>query len=45
MNKLRDYFGAPEHIIPLAVVALGYPAEEKSVEDRFDPQCVHYERW
>ncbi|HAA37827.1 MAG TPA: nitroreductase family protein [Firmicutes bacterium] len=45
VNKLRDYFGAPEHIIPLAVVALGYPAEEKSVEDRFDPQCVHYERW
>ncbi|HZK24579.1 MAG TPA: nitroreductase family protein [Oscillospiraceae bacterium] len=45
VGKLRTYLGMPEHVIPLAVVALGYPAEEKAVGDRYDPQCVHYDRW
>lgn len=39
----------PEEVIPLAIVSLGYPAEEKSEEkkeaSRFKPERIHYERW
>lgn len=45
ITKLRAYLGLPEHVIPLAVVAVGYPAEEKPATDRYDPQCIHYEKW
>ena len=35
----------PEHIIPLSVVSIGYPAEFKSPANRFDPSRVHHNQW
>ena len=35
----------PEGVIPVALVALGYPAETPAQVDRFDPQRVHYNHW
>lgn len=37
--------GLPETVIPLAVVALGYPAERKEPADRYDALRVHWDRW
>jgi nitroreductase len=42
---IRKLFGLPETIVPFAVVPIGYPAEQPSPADRFDPARVHYERW
>ncbi|MCC5909759.1 MAG: nitroreductase family protein [Clostridiaceae bacterium] len=35
----------PEHIIPVAVVAVGHPAEQREVRERYNPNRVHHEIW
>ncbi len=43
--KVRALLGLPEHIIPLAVVPIGYPVERPAPADRFDPSRVHLDHW
>jgi len=45
VNGLRDIFGLPETIVPLAVVSVGYPAVEQYPEDRYDQRRIHRNRW
>lgn len=45
MEKVRKALGIPENIQPFAMVACGYPAEEKDQADRYDPQRVHWGKW
>lgn len=45
MAALRELLGLPSHILPLNIVALGYPDEEKADVTRFDAAKVHYEKW
>ncbi len=42
---IQKLLGLPSHIIPLCVVAIGYPAEKKSSENRFDPSRIHQNVW
>jgi nitroreductase len=42
---IKELLGIPEHVEPLAVLALGHPAETKPPSDRYDPSFVHHERW
>jgi len=42
---LRDLLGIPDHVIPVAVAAIGYPAEEKPPRTRYNPAYVYQERW
>jgi nitroreductase len=42
---VRALFELPEHIMPLAVLAIGYPAEEKGRQERYDSKKVHFDRW
>lgn len=44
-NEVREIIGAPQNVIPFAIVSLGYPAEEKDVPDRYEENKVHYENW
>lgn len=37
---LRKLLALPEHIVPLALVVIGYPAEKKERQDRYDPAKV-----
>jgi hypothetical protein len=32
----------PEHIIPLNVIPIGYPAETKTPKDKWNPENVQY---
>ena len=42
---MRELLELPEDIIPLALVPVGYPAEQKPPGDRFREERVHYDRW
>ena len=37
--------GLPEGVLPLCVLSLGYPAEERAAPSRYDATRVHRERW
>ena len=43
--KLRKLLGIPESVIPLALVSIGHPAEQKPPADRYDASRVHHDRW
>ena len=45
VEKQRQLFGLPEHIVPHSILAFGYPAEDPPVKPDFEENCVHYERW
>ncbi len=45
VKVLSNVFDLPEHVIPFAVIALGYPNEKKEKPERFKPERIHYERW
>jgi nitroreductase len=42
---LRQILPLPDHIVPLCLVPLGYPAETKGPVDRFDSKRIHYDQW
>ncbi|MGC9347961.1 MAG: nitroreductase family protein [Anaerolineae bacterium] len=42
---VRELFGIPDHVAPLAVVALGHPAEDKGRVDRWSEEKVHSNEW
>lgn len=44
-RAMTEYFRLPEHIVPFAAVVVGYKAQEKVPEDRYDPAKVHWERF
>jgi nitroreductase len=42
---MRKLLGMPDHVIPFALISIGWPAEEKGRQDRFDETRVHQDRW
>lgn len=38
----RKYFSLPESYLPVGIVALGYPAEQRPFADRFDEKKITY---
>ena len=45
VNHIKAFFNLPDHIIPIACISVGYPAEQKAPRTRFDAKKVHYEKW
>lgn len=45
IGGLRKYFGIPENIVPISIIALGYPAEEIETENRFNKERIHLNKW
>ncbi|MCY6372061.1 nitroreductase family protein [Clostridium ganghwense] len=45
VKGIKKIFNLPEHIIPLAIISIGYPDEKKSTPERYDETNVHYEQW
>jgi len=43
--KIKEMFSLPPFILPISLISLGYPAEEKAQRDRFDKTKVHFDRW
>ena len=42
---LRKLLGLPEHVVPFALIPVGYPAETKPRSERYDAAKVHLDRW
>lgn len=42
---LKERLPLPSGIVPVALIAIGHPAEERTTDDRFDKSKVHYEKW
>ncbi|MEN8226015.1 MAG: nitroreductase family protein [Bacteroidota bacterium] len=41
MQDIGALLGIPEHILPVALISIGYPDEIKEVPDRFNADKVH----
>ncbi len=45
MEEIQKYFSLPKHVVPISLIAIGWPAEEKPRPDRFETEKVHYNGW
>jgi nitroreductase len=45
MIDLKEYFDLPGHIVPISLIAIGWPAEDKPRPERFEKEKVHYSGW
>lgn len=45
VEGVKKLLNLPENIIPFSIISLGYPAEKKSHEERFDSKRIHYNNW
>ncbi|MGQ9632092.1 MAG: nitroreductase family protein [bacterium] len=42
---VRETLSIPPNIVPLCLISIGHPAEEKEPRTQYDPQRVHYQKW
>ena len=45
INLLRETLGIPEDVVPLNLIYVGYPAEEKAPRTQYDETRIHWERY
>ncbi len=45
VSGMRKIMEMPDHIIPLALIPVGYPDEHKGPVDRFNASRIRYEKW
>ena len=45
IDGYRRLFGVPENVMPHSLIVLGYPAEQRTAEDRYRPERVRRNRW
>jgi len=44
VNPIRKVLNIPENIVPLNLISIGHPAEEKEPRTQYDELRVHLER-
>ncbi len=42
---LKSLLGLPEHIMPLCIVPVGYPAEQPEVKNKYKAERIHRNQW
>jgi len=45
INLLRETLGIPEDVVPLNLIYVGYPAEEKAPRTQYDETRIHWESY
>ncbi len=45
VTGLRKLLGIPEHVVPMALLSIGYPATDQKRADRYDEEKTHYNQW
>jgi flavin reductase (DIM6/NTAB) family NADH-FMN oxidoreductase RutF/nitroreductase len=44
-DLVRKAINAPSHIVPLNVIAVGYPTGQDKPKDKWDETILHWEKW
>jgi len=44
-QPMQKLLGIPEAVMPLSLIALGHPAEEKAPQTKFQAGKAHYNQW
>lgn len=44
-QPVQKLLGIPEAVTPLSLIAIGYPAEEKTPQGKFQAGKAHYNKW
>lgn len=42
---INTYFKLPKGIVPMWMVAFGYPDQDEVIKDKFDKEKIHYEKY
>ena len=45
IQGMKMLLNIPEHIVPFALISLGYPNEQKKCENRFQHERIHFNSW
>lgn len=45
MDPVRERLGIPKDIVPVSVISVGHPAEDREPRTQYDETRVHRERW
>ncbi|GAA0075889.1 nitroreductase family protein [Clostridium sp. CTA-5] len=45
VDPIKEFLNLPDNIIPLSIIPVGYPDEQREAVDRFNKSRVHYDRW
>jgi len=45
VDALRELFRLPEHIVPVSLIAVGYPNEVITKPERYKPERIHNNIW
>jgi nitroreductase len=45
IKDIREIFELPSNIIPIGIVAIGYPEEERVIANRYDKEKIHLDKW
>lgn len=45
VKGMRQLLNIPQHVVPFALIPVGYPAEAKPPVKRFDAAKIHYNKW
>ncbi|MGM9946754.1 hypothetical protein [Floccifex sp.] len=43
--KINSYFHLPKGIVPLWMIAFGYPDQNLVIKNKFDELKIHYEKY
>lgn len=45
IRGLKDTLNLPASVIPLSIIPVGYPDEQKKATYRFNKERIHFDRW
>lgn len=45
VEAVKELLNLPASVIPLSIIPVGYPDEDKKPADRFNKARIHYDRW
>ncbi len=45
MKEIQNLLNLPDHILPLCLISLGHPQENKAPSNHYDPAKIHKNQW
>lgn len=45
IDNVSRALALPDSVVPMCIIAVGYPVADQEPKDKWDPSKVHYQRW